>query len=209
MSEPKNAARVVTPILPGVLHWTLDDDRIGGRSEAYALTNGADTVLVDPLPLEADAVTVLGAVKYVVLTIQSHQRSAWRIRKQLRVPVFAPAGAQGLEEQPDYWYEDGAELPGGLRAIHAPGPCDASYALFLPSPDGRGIVLLGDLLVRGDEGPLGFVPDAWQEAPRDARRSAAKLLELELDVVLPGHGAPVLSGGRGAIRAALDADASR
>ena len=90
MSEPKAVARRVVQIAPGVLHWSVHDERIGNRSDAYALTNGADTVLVDPLPLESDAVSVLGAVKYVVVTIQSHQRSAWRIRKQLKVPVFAP-----------------------------------------------------------------------------------------------------------------------
>lgn len=207
MSEPKSAAREVLQVAPGVLHWTVFDDRIANRSDAYALTNGADTVLVDPLPLEADAVTVLGNVKYVVLTIQSHQRSAWRIRKQLKVPVFAPKGAEGLEEQPDYWYEHGAELPGGLRAIHAPGPCAASYALHLPNPAGRGVLLVGDLLIRGARGPLTFVPDSYQDDPRATRESVRKLLELEFDVVLPGHGAPILKDGAMMVREALAEDA--
>lgn len=205
MSEPKAVAREVVQIAPGVLHWTVHDERIGNRSDAYALTNGADTVLVDPLPLESDAVSVLGAVKYVVLTIQSHQRSAWRIRKQLKVPVFAPVRAEGLEEQPDYWYEDGAELPGGMRAIHAPGPCDASYAIHVPSPDSRGLLFVGDLLIRGARGRFHFVPDEYQDDPERTRASVRKLLDLEFEVVLPGHGEPLLSGGPAALRAALDA----
>src|SRR5690349_2812137 len=146
MSEPKASASQVEVVVPGLLHWTVADERIGGtRSDAWALTTGAETILVDPLPLEADAVTVLGNVRLVVLTIQSHQRSAWKVRKQHKVPVFAPKGSEGLEEIPDYWYEDGAEIPGGLRAIHAPGPCAASYALHVPRAGGN-ILFVGDLL---------------------------------------------------------------
>jgi glyoxylase-like metal-dependent hydrolase (beta-lactamase superfamily II) len=207
MSEPKASASQVEVVVPGLLHWTVEDDRIGGgRSDAWALTTGAETILVDPLPLEADAVTVLGNVRLVVLTIQSHQRSAWKVRKQHRVPVFAPKGSEGLEETPDFWYEDGAALPGGLRAIHAPGPCEASYALHVPRPGGD-VLFVGDLLVRPDDGgPLAFVPSEYQDDPARARESVRRLLSLDAPIVCSGHGAPVVGGGADALREALEAD---
>jgi glyoxylase-like metal-dependent hydrolase (beta-lactamase superfamily II) len=205
MSEPKAIATHLEVVVPGLLHWTVHDDRIGNRSDAWALTTGADTIVVDPLPLETDAVSVLGNVRMVVLTIQSHQRSAWNVRKHFKVPVFAPKGSEGLEEQPDYWYEDGAELPFGLRAFHSPGPCEASYALLAPRPGGQ-VLFVGDLLVRpDDDGPLAFVPSEYQDAAGTTRGSVRRLLALDAPIVCSGHGAAVVGGGVEAMRAALEA----
>jgi glyoxylase-like metal-dependent hydrolase (beta-lactamase superfamily II) len=204
MSEPKATAKEVELVVPGLLHWTVHDERIGNRSDAWALTTGAETILVDPLPLETDAVAVLGNVKVVLLTIQSHQRSAWNVRKHFRCPVFAPKGAEGLEEAPDYWYEDGAVLPAGIRAFHAPGPCEASFALLAPRP-GAQVLFVGDLLVRPRaEGPLAFVPSAYQDAPQRTRDSVRRLLELDAPIVCSGHGAAVVGGGVEAMRRALE-----
>jgi glyoxylase-like metal-dependent hydrolase (beta-lactamase superfamily II) len=182
----------------------VEDDRIGWRSDAYALVRRGRSVLVDPLPLAPRALAALGRVSAIVLTIQSHQRSAWRYRRRFRVEVHAPRGAEGLEEEPDRWYDDGAELPGGLAALHAPGPCEASYVLLTARSAG-GILFAGDLVTRGDDGPLGFVPDAYQDAPRRTRASVRSLSRLPVAVVCPGHGAPVMEDGAAALRAALRA----
>lgn len=206
MSEPSSAAVRVEKILPSVLHWSVEDDRIGARSEAYAMVRHGRSVLIDPIRVAPRALAALGRVSAIVLTIQSHQRAAWRYRRRFGVEVHAPEGAEGLEEEPDRWYGDAATLPGGLRAIHAPGPCEASYGLVAARP-GRGpILFVGDLLVRGEDGPLRFVPDRYQDAPRRTRTSVRALLRIGAEVVCPGHGAPVLEGGAAALRAALRAD---
>ena len=207
MSEPKAHAKRVEVVVPGLLNWHVQDDRIGGaRSDAWALTTGAETILIDPLPLETDAVGVLGNVRLVVLTIQSHQRSAWNVRKHFKIPVLAPKGSEALEEQPDYWYEDGAELPGGLRAIHTPGPCEASYAILAPRPGGQ-VLFVGDLLVRsGKAAALGFVPAQYQDDATKTRASVRKLLQLDAPIVCPGHGAAIVGEGVEAMRRALDED---
>jgi glyoxylase-like metal-dependent hydrolase (beta-lactamase superfamily II) len=204
VSEPSRAAPRVETLLPSLLHWTVEDDRIGARSEAYALVRRGRSVLVDPLPLAPRALAGLGRVAAIVLTIQSHQRSAWRYRRRFGVEVHAPRGSEGLLEEPDRWYDDGAELPGGLTALHAPGPCEASYALRAPR-GGGGILFLGDLLTRGDDGPLEFVPDRWQDAPRRTRASVRSLARLPVSVICPGHGAPLLRGAAEALRAAARA----
>jgi glyoxylase-like metal-dependent hydrolase (beta-lactamase superfamily II) len=204
VSEPSRAAQRVEALRPSLLHWTVQDDRIGARSEAYAILRRGRSVLVDPLPLAPRALAALGRVTAVVLTIQSHQRSAWRYRRRFGVEVHAPRGAEGLEEDPDRWYEDGAELPGGLTALHAPGPCEASYALHAPRLAG-GVLFVGDLVIRGDDGPFGFVPDEYQDAPRRTRASVRALARLRVAIVCSGHGAPVLEDGAAALRAALRA----
>jgi glyoxylase-like metal-dependent hydrolase (beta-lactamase superfamily II) len=202
MSEPSRRARRVAKLAPGLLHWSVHDDRIDWRSESYALVARGGAVLVDPLPLTPAALASLGRVTAIVLTIQSHQRSAWRYRRRFGVQVFAPEGAEGLEEEPDRWYGDGAALPGGLEALHAPGPCQASYALRRARRGGDDL-LLGDVLTRGDDGPLAFVPDAYQDAPRKTRASARRLAELPVAVLCPGHGAPFAREGAAALRAAV------
>lgn len=210
MSEPSAIAERVDLVVPGLLHWTVHDDRIDNRSDAWALvTTDGGTVLVDPLPLAADAAGVLGTVKAIVLTIQSHQRSAWALRRRLRVPILAPSGSEGLEEEPDAFYGDGAELPGGLRAHHAPGPCEASYALLAPRPGGQAL-FVGDLLLRPKaDGALAFVPDEYQDEPARTRESVERLLALGAPIVCPGHGAAVVGDGVAAMRHALERDRRR
>jgi hypothetical protein len=209
VTEPRTTAERARTIAEGLVHWSVLDDRIGWRSEAYAVRTRAAVVLVDPLPLAEAALDALGHVVAICLTIQSHQRSSWRLRRRLGAPVYAPARSVGLAEAPDVRYRDGDRLPGGLRAVQAPGPAHASCVLLLDRPRGAGFVFLGDLLVRSRSGAFGFVPDEYMDDPNRARDSARRLLMLPFDGALPGHGAPLLSGAKPAIRAALSLDARR
>jgi glyoxylase-like metal-dependent hydrolase (beta-lactamase superfamily II) len=152
-------------------------------------------VYIDPYPLQAPALEKLPPPTDIVLTIQSHQRAAWRYRRRFTARVWAPRDAQGLEEEPDRWYGDGDELPGGLRAVHAPGPCQASSALLLQRPEGL-VAFTGDLVVETDEGALAFVADAFQDEPRRTRDSVRRLAREPIAVLCPGHGAPVKDGAQ-------------
>src|SRR5262245_55210657 len=49
MSEPTNRAARVEEVAPGLHHWTLFDDRIAFRSDAWMLDNGGGAVMIDPL----------------------------------------------------------------------------------------------------------------------------------------------------------------
>ncbi len=202
MSEPSSTASRVDRVVPGVLHWTVRDNRIDFRSDAYAVAGQGGTVLIDPLPLSDRALPPLGHVAAIVLTIQSHQRSAWRYRARFGVRVHAPAGAEGLEEEPDAWYGDGSELPGGLRPLHAPGPCEASYALLLDCGRRGRVAFTGDLVTRERSGRLALVPDRYQDAPEETPESVRRVAAAGVTVVCPGHGAPIRRGGRAALESA-------
>lgn len=203
MSEPRNRARQIETAAPGILHWTVLDDRIHFRSDAHAVKRAGRSVLVDPLPLTSGCLGKLGKVEAICLTGSCHQRSAWRYRKQFGVKVYAPKGALGLEEKPDVWYRGGERLPGGLVAVHAPGPTRVHYALH--HERGRGALFCADILMN-DGKAVRFVSDEYQDEPRRTRKTAREFLGLRFRVICFDHGAPITRNARDAVRRALHLD---
>ena len=181
-------------LVPGVWHWRVRDERIGG---AWGCSHAADGVLIDPHRLADDAFARLGEITAIVLTTSVHQRAAWQLRRELGVPVYLPAAAREAEEEPDERYAEGDALPGGLRAIFTPGAGTTQHSLLLPRD--AGVLFTPDLFVRSASGPLAWVPFEYMHDPEEAGRSAARLLGLEFDVLCMGHGAPVVGGAREAL----------
>jgi len=202
VSEPTTRARSLTLAAPGLLHWTLHDDRIDFRSDAHAVRGTRGFVLIDPLPLTERTLTQLAPVEAICLTGSCHQRSAWRYRSHFGVKVYAPRGARGLEEKPDVAYAAGAHLPGGLVAVHAPGPTRVHFAFHRPAR--RGTMFCADILTREGRG-VRFIDPAYQDAPQETRATAAALLRLRFGILCFDHGAPLGRGAKQAIRAALRA----
>jgi glyoxylase-like metal-dependent hydrolase (beta-lactamase superfamily II) len=205
MSEPSGIADSVEEILPGLFHYQIFDERIEFQSDAYALVDGRRVVLIDPLPLKGAALGALGAPEAVLLAAPAHQRSAWTVRRRTGASVHAPRGA-GLDEPADVLFGDGERLPGGVRALHAPGPAEAHYVFYLAA--GPGVLFLTDLILREPSGRIRFVADSNMSDPARARRSARLLLEYRFDVLCFGHGRPVPSKGRAALEELLDREAA-
>jgi len=203
MSEPTMFAGRVFTVVPGIVHWTVQDDRINFRSDAYGVETPDGKALIDPLPLSTEAGDSLGKVAAICLTEGQHQRSAWRLRKRLDVPVYAPEGAHELDETPDRWYTDGQELPGGLRAVDTPGFGTVHCALVLERDRGGPVLFSGDLVVREGEGPFGLIPDKYVDDPPGIRASVARLLDLAPETLCPAHGAPAAAAGGERLQEAL------
>lgn len=201
MSEPSTVAQDVEVVVPGIFHWRLRDDRIGGGwSAGHAVASERGAVLVDPVPLSPEGLDRLGHVAAVVVTAGTHQRSAWRLRRELGVPVWLPALARQIDEEPDERYGDGDELPGGLRAVFTPGAGTTQHTLLLEER----AAFVADLLLRPPDEPLAFVPFEYMHDPDEARRSLERLVdEHRFDVLCLAHGAPVTDDPAGAIRALL------
>lgn len=206
MTEPEGTAAMAADVLRGVHRFSMLDSRIQAESDCYVLVDDdGKVVLIDPLPL-GDAVVLGGAsVEAIILTCSSHERSSARYSRELGCPIWAPQGAVDFEEiTPDRWYSDGDELPGGVQAVHAPGPTDAHYALYLDK--GPGVIFCADLLANMGGRGLVFLPDEYQDDPRLSRESARKLLDFNFDILCPDHGDPIISGARTAIANALERD---
>lgn len=207
MSEPKTEADGIRRIAAGIHGWHLMDERIGARSDAYAVTDGPHLVLIDPLPLTAAAETALsklGQVTAVCLTVSSHQRSAWRYRKYFGARVYAPRGSVALLEKPDRFYGARSRLPASLKPVHTPGPVWTHHVLL--SPLGGGTLFAGDLLIHLRAGKLRFMQDQHHEDPALSRESAESILRLAFRNLCIAHGAPITAGAKQAVRDALKRD---
>ena len=189
MPEPGGTAKLVGEILPGLYRFTIHDDRIDFQSDSYAIIEKGKAVLIDPLPMAGKDLKKLGPVEAICLTGSCHERSAWRYRRELKVPVYAPQGGVDFEETPDRWYKANDRLPGNLLAVHTPGPTEAHYSFFLERNGGA--VFCADLVTNAGGEGLAFVAGEYQDEPARTRESVRQLLELQFRVLCPNHGDPV------------------
>lgn len=202
MAEPPAVAAATEEVLPGVRRWGVANELIGGaESTAHAVSGPDGTVLLDPVRLAAEPLAALGPVTAILLTAQCHQRSAWRYRRELGAPVWAPLGTRPMEEEPDERYGAGDLLPGGLRALHTPGPEEAHFSFLRERPPR--VLFCSDLLTNYEGRGLDFVPLRYHDDPEQTRRTVEGFLELRLDVLCLDHGAPLADDPEGAIRALL------
>jgi glyoxylase-like metal-dependent hydrolase (beta-lactamase superfamily II) len=97
---------------------------------------------------------------------------------------------------------DVLDVPGGVRVIHTPGHTPGSISLFRSE---GGIAFCGDLFfnqnpLTGRPG-LRFAIPLVSVDPAQARESVRKLLPLDVRVLCPGHGEPLLQGAGARIAA--------
>jgi len=204
VSELAAAAESADEFAPGAWCWHVADERIGGFiSSAHAVRGDDGTVLIDPVPLSRAALASLGEVVAICLTTSTHQRSSWRLRRELGAPVWAPQAVKEVDEEPDERYVEGDALPGGLEALFTPGAGTAQHSFLLGR--GEGVLFTPDLFVHVPGGSLAFVPGEYMHDPGQARRTAEKLLDRDFAVLCSGHGVPVTADPKAAIRAALAA----
>jgi glyoxylase-like metal-dependent hydrolase (beta-lactamase superfamily II) len=201
VSEPKAVATEIEEIAPGVWHWSVHNEAIDFVSSSHAVRAEGGTVLIDPVQLGLEPLARLGGVAAICLTTSSHQRSAWRYRRELGAPVYTPELVERVDEDPDVRYSEGDRLPGGLLAVFTPGAGTRQHSLLLERDEG--VLFTPDLFAHPPGGRLVMVDARYMHDPEEARRSAEKLLGLDFSVLCTAHGAPVVEDAKGAIRAAL------
>ena len=126
-------------------------------------------------------------------------RSAWVFLTHLK--TSGRPGPPGRVET----FEDGAELPGGLRAIHTGGHTPGHCVLLHES---RGLLFAGDLIctrnpLTGRRGPE-LLPRALNLASATMLDSLSRLESLQVGTILFGHGEPWTQGAAEAIRRARE-----
>jgi hypothetical protein len=97
---------------------------------------------------------------------------------------------------------------GGISSHVVGVLCPDETALLIPTA-GKGALAIADAIVRMEDGPLMFVPDALLgDEPEAIRRglkaSYAHLLHLPFDNLLFAHGDPWLGGGKEALRSFVE-----
>ena len=167
---------------------------------SYALAAEGVLVLVDPLapPPDVDELAA-GREVAVVLTVWDHERSTADCVIRLGARVHAPHEAAARLSTPAAGYAVGDALPGGLLALTAFWPNEATLW-----SSAHGALFTGDVLL--NEHGLSIPPDDWlagAATPDEVRAGLRPLLELPVELVLPTHGAPVVDEAHEALAAAL------
>ncbi|HEY1368175.1 MAG TPA: hypothetical protein VGF23_13700 [Gaiellaceae bacterium] len=200
MAEPSETAERTEQVAPGVYHWRISNSSIGG---AISSSHAVDDALLDPVRLADEALAALPRPSTVLLTATCHQRAAWHYRAALGVEVWLPRDARPGEEEPDRRYADGDVLPGGLQAVHTPGPEAQHYSFLLERVDG--ILFCSDLLMNdGSDGELELVPGEYHDDPDETVRSVERLLDLPFSILCLAHGMPMADDPKAAIRRLLE-----
>jgi len=126
-------------------------------------------------------------------------RSAWVFLTHLRT-----SGRRELLDRVET-FEDGAELPGGLRAIHTGGHTPG-HCVFVHEP--RGLLFAGDLIctrnpLTGGLGPE-LLPRALNLSSGTMLDSLGRLEPLDVGAILFGHGETWTGGAPAAVRRARE-----
>jgi glyoxylase-like metal-dependent hydrolase (beta-lactamase superfamily II) len=196
-------------IAPGLWHWSAVRERIGASVHSCYLV--AERVAIDPMlpPEGLEWFETTGVPEHALLTNRHHDRDVWRLREAFGTEVHC--ASSGLDELAGRGevspFDFGEVLPGGVIAYEVDAICPDETALYIPA---HRALACADGVVRwpGHDG-LTFVPDELMDEPertkRELRAAYARLLDLDFEILLLAHGAPMLGGGRSALRAFVEA----
>lgn len=205
----------VVQIANGLWRWTgYHEEWQEDVGSVYCETTDG-VVLVDPIvppedtdrfwqALERDVKRAGGRVD-VLVTVFWHTRHAAAMIERYSAHIWAPTrGRAAIERRAGTvtdLFRPGDELPGGIAAL----PTARAAEVVFWIPQHRALVP-GDVLLGDGEGGVRMCPESWlPEGTGHAKLAASlrPLLELPVERVLVSHGAPVLTGGRDALAAAL------
>lgn len=156
-----------------------------------------------------EVANALGEVHEAISTTEVLVR-AWRPKVLLFTLNAARNGAltpTPLEHVDPFTDEEALDVAGAPVPVHTPGHTSGHTSYHLPD---RGVLVAGDALItvdvwdHGRTGPQLIRPIFNQDHER-ADRSLDRLVDLDAEVVLPGHGAPF----RGSPAAAVELARSR
>ncbi len=170
----------------------------------HLLRTAEGTVIVDPVALSADDLSVIEAAGLkpdaLVITNRNHLRERDAILKKWKIPtVLHSLEVESAGVAPDREVKDGDKVH-GLVVVHLPGKSPGEIALYWPE---RRLFLLGDALI-APGGKLKTVPVEKQEAPETLKKSLALLRTYDFDHLLVGDGDPLLGDAKSAVVAFLN-----
>lgn len=164
--------------------WTPEEDW-PQQVSAYAIDTGERLLLIDPIAVPAEVARLAaGRSPTVVLTCPWHRRDAPALGHPIHVPPPDPPDPDPVRGDV---YRAGDRLPIGIEAFG--GLESNDLVLWIES---HHAVVAGDTFI--DRGAGLEIPLDWAERIGTdlaaMRAGLAPLLEREIDIVLPTHGAP-------------------
>jgi glyoxylase-like metal-dependent hydrolase (beta-lactamase superfamily II) len=158
---------------------------------------------VDPVEMSDADLQALAqqGVARIVLTNRNHFRAAAKVKERTGAVVHVhPADAEFVRAKGtpvDAAIESGQRI-GPFVAIDAPGKSPGEIALHWPE---RRLLLVGDACVGKPPGALALLPAQVIDDLPQLQRTLRRIAEtVDFETLLVGDGAPLLSGGRDALR---------
>ena len=165
--------------------------------------SGDECVFVDPVRLSDEALARLPKPSAVVLNARTHQRAAWRYRRECGAEVWLPEDAPPADEEPDHATRratscPAASSPSARRALSGRTTrcCARAAPASSSAPTSSSHEGGGELL---------FIPPEYHDDPAETRRSVRRLLDLPFDVLCFDHGVPIARDPKRSLRRLLEA----
>lgn len=189
-------------IVEGIYTWPWFSQRHGYDFNGYLVQLPGGNLCIDPVEMPEDVLDeIVGlGVARIALTNRNHFRASMKVKERTGAKIaIHPADAAFAREK-------GTQIDGELRAgeklgpfevVAAPGKSPGEVALHWPE---RKILLVGDACVGKPPGECALLPDAVIDDKPRLVSSLRALAALDFDALLLGDGAPILSGGRAALR---------
>lgn len=208
-------------LVPGrLLTWTAKG-LLGIPLRSYAYKNGETVVWIDPaMPENPEEVLAFGIPQHVLLTTGLHDRDAEAIARRFGIPIWVPEkGGDLFISKPDHRYTWQSQLPAELKPVSIPGIGGGEHAL-VGEIDGKRFAFVGDavfhiphpdpisklVILRQPKGEFQHKTVYWGGGnKRQALKEAKRLISLELAILLPMHGTPVLEEAHAKLRESLSA----
>jgi glyoxylase-like metal-dependent hydrolase (beta-lactamase superfamily II) len=186
----------------GVTTWTWFSAPHGYDFNGYFVRHADGNLCIDPVEPDAEVLALLAreGVARIVLTNRNHGRRAALVRERTGAPVAihpddaAHARAQGVPI--DAALRPGEQL-GPFTVVGVPGKSPGEVALYSAA---RRVLLVGDAVIGNPPGRLALLREKVMDDPPRLRASVRTLAALDVDVLLPGDGQPILADAGARLR---------
>ena len=186
----------IQQVRDGLWFWQRFQPSVKVDCSSCAVRVGEKIILVDPIPLAAEAMEELcslGEIAGIVATSENHDRAVAEMRKRFGVPVFAhAAAAAALGFAIDRQIGEGDKILDDLEVVEIAGAAPGEIALF----DARGWMIVGDALINLEPDGLTLLPAKYCADAGEMRVSLRKLLRFPIEVLTFAHGLPLVSRAR-------------
>jgi glyoxylase-like metal-dependent hydrolase (beta-lactamase superfamily II) len=189
-------------VIDGIVGWSWLSPPHGYDFNGWFLRHPSGNLCIDPVEPDDDVLAFLAreGVARIVITNRNHTRRAALVRERTGAPIAihdadaAHARAQGVAIDAGIRVGDRV---GPFVVIGVPGKSPGEIALHDAA---RRLLIVGDAVIGNPSGRLSLLREQVMDDPARLRASVRALAALDLDVVLPGDGVPILAAASARLR---------